>query len=106
MLDNLRRSSTPPQDLFGIIAHVRNRWRMKLALRGAVYVLGVAFAIFLLAAYGMESVKFTAASIIVSRILRDVVENYDFDGLELDWSRWPLCCEPDEAAQVADVITA
>src|SRR5688572_15712589 len=68
MLDYLRRS-TPPDDLLGIIAHVRTRWRWKLALRGAVYVLGVAFAIFLLAAYGMESVKFTAASIIVSRIL-------------------------------------
>lgn len=38
-------------------------------------------------------------------ILRDVVENYDFDGLELDWSRWPLCCEPDEAHQAADVVT-
>ena len=36
MLANLRRGSPPPTDLFGIIAHVRSRWRMKLALRGAV----------------------------------------------------------------------
>ena len=28
-------------------------------------------------------------------ILRDVIENYDFEGLELDWGRWPLCCRPD-----------
>lgn len=39
-------------------------------------------------------------------ILRDAVESYDFDGLELDWSRWPLCCEPDEAERVTDTITA
>ncbi len=38
-------------------------------------------------------------------ILRDVVENYDFEGLELDWSRWPLCCEPDAAAGTTDMIT-
>ena len=68
MLDNLRRSSTPPQDLFGIIAHVRNRWRMKLALRGAVALLGVAFGLFVLAAYGLETVKFTTTSIIVARV--------------------------------------
>ena len=61
MLDQLRRS-TPPQDLFGIIAHVRNRWRMKLALRGAVRVLAVAFGLFFLAAYGLEWVRFTPAS--------------------------------------------
>ncbi len=26
--------------------------------------------------------------------IREVVEDYDFDGLELDWWRNPLCCEP------------
>jgi hypothetical protein len=26
--------------------------------------------------------------------IREVVEDYDFDGLELDWWRQPLCCEP------------
>ena len=40
MLEYLRRRSTPPTDLVGIIAHVRTRWRLKLALRGALYVLG------------------------------------------------------------------
>src|SRR5687767_1345178 len=68
MLDNLRRSSTPPQDLFGIIAHVRNRWRMKLALRGAVALLAAAFGLFVLAAYGLETVRFTTTSIIVARV--------------------------------------
>src|SRR5688500_20402362 len=68
MLDNLRRSSTPPHDLFGIIAHVRNRWRMKLALRGAVALLAAAFGLFVLAAYGLEAVKFTTTSSIIARV--------------------------------------
>jgi hypothetical protein len=68
MLDQLRQRSTPPRDLFGIIAHVRNRWRMKLALRGTVRLLAVAFGLFVLAAYGLETVRFTATSIIVARI--------------------------------------
>ena len=65
MLDH---RSSPPQDLLGIIAHVRNRWRMKLALRGAVSLMAVAFGLFVLAAYGLESVRFTSTSIIVARV--------------------------------------
>jgi hypothetical protein len=30
--------------------------------------------------------------------IREVVEAYDFDGLELDWWRQPLCCEPNASA--------
>lgn len=30
--------------------------------------------------------------------IREVVEDYDFDGLELDWWRQPLCCEPNASA--------
>lgn len=26
--------------------------------------------------------------------IREVIEDYDFDGLELDWWRQPLCCDP------------
>src|SRR5688572_25827833 len=69
MLDFLRQGSTPPTDLVGIISHVRNRWRLKLALRGALFVLGAAFALFLVAAYAMEAVRFTGASIIASRVI-------------------------------------
>src|SRR5687768_1679119 len=69
MLDYLRNRSTPPNDLLGIVAHVRNRYRLKVALRGAMYVVGIAFALFLVAAYGMETVKFTSTSIIASRVL-------------------------------------
>jgi hypothetical protein len=65
----LRRRSTPPTDLNQIIAEVRSRWRLKLALRGAVRVVGVALALLLLAAYGMEWARFSATSIIAARVL-------------------------------------
>jgi len=38
-------------------------------------------------------------------ILRDVIENYDFEGLELDWSRWPLCCEPNPSPETIATVT-
>ena len=34
-----------------------------------------------------------------SRRFKELVEDYDFTGLELDWLRNPLCCEPTASAQ-------
>jgi hypothetical protein len=36
---------------------------------------------------------------------KDVVENYDFEGLELDWWRCPLCCEPDAKAETVAMMS-
>ena len=41
----------------------------------------------------------------MSAIITDAAENYDFDGIELDWMRWPLCCEPDAPQQTIDTLT-
>ena len=68
----LRRRSTPPTGLHQIIIEVRARWRMKLALRGVVRVVGVALALLLVAAYGMEWARFSATSIIAARVLMAV----------------------------------
>src|SRR5262245_51675798 len=68
MLDYLRRRSTRPTNLLDIIADVRTRWRMKLALRGVVCAAGLWFAVFLLAAYGMDWACFNPASVLVSRV--------------------------------------
>ncbi|MGH7339914.1 MAG: hypothetical protein ACREKH_05425, partial [Candidatus Rokuibacteriota bacterium] len=65
----LQRRSTPPTDLAGIIAEVRSRWRLKLILRGVVRSLGVAVALFLVAAYGLEWARFTPSSIIAARVI-------------------------------------
>jgi len=64
-----KRRSTPPSNLTEIIQDVRSRWRMKLALRGAVRSVGVAVVLFLVAAYSLEWARFSAPSIIAARIL-------------------------------------
>src|SRR5688572_20259257 len=69
MFESLRRRSTPPSDLLEIIADVRSRWRLKLALRGLACVVGVLVVLFLIAASGMEWWKFSATSIIAARVL-------------------------------------
>ena len=68
----LRRRSTPPTNLTEIISEIRSRWRMKLILRGAVRVVGVALALLLVAAYGLEWARFSATSIIAARVLMAV----------------------------------
>ena len=73
MLDSLRRRSSSPTNLLDIIGEVRTRWRMKLALRGALAVAGIGFGLFLLAAYGMEWARFSGASIIAARVAMLVV---------------------------------
>ena len=65
----LQRRSTPPLDLTEIVSAVRSRWRLKLALRGVARSVGVAVALFVVAAYGLEWARFTASSIIAARIL-------------------------------------
>ncbi|MFI5356991.1 MAG: hypothetical protein ACHQ4G_06635 [Opitutales bacterium] len=37
--------------------------------------------------------------------IKEVVEDYDYEGLELDWWRQPLCCEPDAAPPTVAMIT-
>jgi hypothetical protein len=69
MFESLRRRSTPPSDLLDIIADVRSRWRLKLALRGLAYVVGVLVVLFLVAASGLEWWKFSAPSILAARVL-------------------------------------
>ncbi len=39
-------------------------------------------------------------------MIREVVEEYDFEGLELDWLRGPICCNPNPSRQTIDMITA
>ncbi len=38
-------------------------------------------------------------------VIRDLVENYDYEGLQLEWNRSPLCCEPDASPATIDTIT-
>ena len=62
-------SSGGRDELYDVIRRVRNRWRMRVALRGIAVVAGAGLAAFLLSAYGLEFFKFSAGSVVTFRIL-------------------------------------
>src|SRR5436189_2171930 len=72
--------------LVDVIRSVRNRWRLKLALRGAVVVVAGTVLALLLSASGLEQFRFSAASIITFRIVAVAV----FVGLLFYGLVWPL----------------
>lgn len=38
--------------------------------------------------------------------IKEVVEDYDYEGLELDWWRQPLCCEPNATPETVAMMSA
>src|SRR5262245_66681541 len=76
----------PRTQLIDVIRSVRNRWRLRLALRGAVVVLAGTVLALLLSASGLESFRFSAGAIIAFRILSVTV----FVGLLCYGLVWPL----------------
>src|SRR5437762_24030 len=72
--------------LVNVIRSVRNRWRLKLAMRGAVVVVAGTVLALLLSASGLESFRFSAAAIIAFRIVSVAV----FVGLLIYGFVWPL----------------
>jgi hypothetical protein len=62
-------SSGAPDDLVGVIRRVRNRWRVRIALRGLAIVLAAGLAAFLVSSYGLEFFRFSAGSVIAFRAL-------------------------------------
>jgi hypothetical protein len=59
----------PRSELIRIIRHVRRRWRLKLALRGAAAVAAVGVIVLLAAAFGLEWARFSARAILAARVL-------------------------------------
>jgi hypothetical protein len=68
MFENLRRRPTPT-GLLEIIAEVRRRWRLKLALRGGARLFLATLAVLLVAAFAMEWARFSPTSILAFRVL-------------------------------------
>src|SRR5690242_11582854 len=56
------------QELVNVIREVRRRWRMRLALRGAIVVVAGAVATLLIASWGLQTARFSPASITGGRI--------------------------------------
>ena len=80
------RRMDPRTELVDVIRRVRNRWRLRLALRGAVVVAAGTVLALLLSASGLESFRFSAPAIITFRIIIVAV----FVGLLLYGLVWPL----------------
>src|SRR5712691_12622769 len=74
------------EELVDVIRQIRNRWRLKLALRGLVIVVGGSLLALLLSASGLEALKFSPAAIIAFRILVVAV----FAALAAAWLWRPL----------------
>ena len=68
MTDQIRRMDTA-SELVEIIGQVRRRWRMKLALRGALGVVSLGVLVLLASAFGLESWRFTPGAILTFRII-------------------------------------
>ena len=62
-------SSGSRDGLFDVIRRVRNRWRLRVALRGTAVVAAAGVAAFLISSYGLEVFKFSAGSVIAFRVL-------------------------------------
>ena len=62
-------SSSSRDDLFDVIRRVRNRWRLRVVLRGTAIVAAAGLTAFLTSSYGLEFFKFSAASVVVFRAL-------------------------------------
>src|SRR2546427_8030583 len=73
-------------ELIEVIRRVRNRWRLKLAMRGAVVVVAGTVLALLLSASGLESFRFSAPAIIAFRIVTVAI----FVGLLLYGLVWPM----------------
>jgi len=56
-------------EILRVIRHVRNRWRLRVALRGVAVLVAASFGTLLISSYGLELFKFSAISIVAFRIL-------------------------------------
>ena len=62
-------SSSSRDDLSDVIRRVRNRWRLRVAMRGIAVVAAAGLAAFLLSAYGLEFFKFSVGAVVTFRVL-------------------------------------
>ena len=69
MLSNQPLFTGDRDEIFRAIRHVRNRWRLRVALRGVAVLLAAALGTLIVSSWGLEVYRFTPAAIITFRIL-------------------------------------
>src|SRR5688572_20188019 len=52
-----------------ILRSVRSRWRLRVAMRGIAIVLAAGMAAFLVSAYGLNALRFSATAVVIFRLL-------------------------------------
>ena len=73
-------------EVLRMVRRIRQRWRMRIAVRGAAVVLGVGLAAFLVSVYGLELFRFSASSVVSFRTMLWVV----MAGLTARFLVWPV----------------
>jgi hypothetical protein len=69
MLSNQPLFTGDRDEILRAIRQVRNRWRLRVALRGVAVLLAAALGTLVLSAWGLEVYRFTPAAIIIFRVL-------------------------------------
>ncbi len=66
-----RQTQVPsgPEALLHVIRSVRRRWRTRLVVRGLAVLLGAALLLFLVSAYALDALRFTAGSVLAFQIV-------------------------------------
>ena len=73
MTDNRPRFTGSPAEILRVIRHVRNRWRLRVAVRGVSVLVAAALGTLLASSYGLELFRFSPASIVGFRIVTYLV---------------------------------
>ena len=60
-------------EILRVIRHVRNRWRLRVAVRGISVLVAAALGTFLVSSYGLEFYKFSPSAIVTFRIITYLV---------------------------------
>ena len=60
-------------EVLRVIRHVRNRWRLRVALRGFSVLIAAALGTFLASSYGLELFRFSPGSIVTFRVVTYLV---------------------------------
>ncbi len=73
MTDNRPRFTGSPAEILRVIRHVRNGWRLRVAVRGVSVLVAAALGTLLASSYGLELFRFSPASIVGFRIVTYLV---------------------------------